>query len=484
MTRTSDGTAPAELERLLRAALERVVLLECRVGDRSAPADSTASPAEVERWRGEARRAEERASSAERQRDRLFEKVLEADRISSSLAGEGDPEPIDLAGFIADLRSELAELQRARTLADQRSAELQAQLQDRRPRATRPEAQARRLIADGAMAAPDAPLGELAADLISGDPVQRMLLAGALRDLESPEEWLRETACDRLGELPANLSAPLIAAAINREQSPSVLARLIRLAGRTGVRSLEPLVETAREHPDDRVRAAAVVACLRFGPSAERFAPLFADPAPRVRRRAALAAALWLPDEAPAVLHRLSEDRDPGVRQLVAICAANLPPSGDPPAPDRLSRRLADDPDPSVRRSALRALHAEPQLADESPAVRRRALRAAARQAPAPQSDDTPLPLAPKIVAPAAAPAQRMEPKAYLPVAPVETASWSGKEPLGERLVAEVRASLRGRTIDELALALEVELAIVERAAAAGVSQGRLVQRGQRLFAG
>jgi hypothetical protein len=500
MTRTSDGaslaSSPAsseELHRLLRAALERVVLLECRIGgERSVPSAPAPSPAEVERWRGEARRAEERATAAERQRDRLFEKVLDADRLSSSLSGEGEPEPIDLAGFIADLRAELAELQRARNLAEEKSAELQVQLKDRQPRSARPEAQARRLIDDGAMAAPDAPLGDLADDLIAGDPVQRMLLAGALRDLESPEEWLRETACDRLGELPPELSAPVIAAAINREESPEVLSRLIRLAGRTGIRSLEPLVETAREHADDRVRAAAVVACLRFGADFERFAPLLADPAPRVRRRAAVAAALWLPAEAPGVLQQLSEDPNAGVRKLVAIVASNLAAAGTQPGPERLSRRLADDPDRTVRRSALKSLRAETQLADESPAVRRRALRTRARLAPsqprqevarerpAPRAAEPAVYFEPKIEA-------RSEPELFPTTVPVEAAPPPPEpkdERLADRLEAELRTSLRGRTIDELAAALELDLSAVEQAAAAGLSQGRLVQRGQRLFAG
>jgi hypothetical protein len=56
--------------------------------------------------------------------------------------------------------------------------------------------------------------------------------------------------------------------------------RLIHLVGGTGgVRSVEPLVAIAREHPDDRVRAAAVVACLRFGTRSERLA-LFGDSVP------------------------------------------------------------------------------------------------------------------------------------------------------------------------------------------------------------
>jgi hypothetical protein len=470
-TRTSDGASPAELQRLLRAALERLVLLECRLGGERTSTADLATPGEIERWRGEAHRAEERAEAAERQRDRLFEKVLEADRLSSSLSEEGSSEPIDLAGFIAELRAELTELQRARTLAEQRTAELelQAQLRDRPQRAARPEEQARRLIAETAMAPPEAQLNELAQDLVSGDPFEQILMAGALRDLESPDAWLRETACDRLGELPPNLSAPLLAAAINREESPSVLARLIRLAGRTGVPALEPLIEMARDHSDDRVRAAAVVACLRSGASSARLSSLLADSAPRVRRRTALGATLALPEEAPPVLERLAADSDAGVRKLVAVCASILPPSKDRPATDRLSRRLTRDPDPKVRRSALRSLRVEPTLADASASTRRRALRSA------------PLSLRPS---PAGAADSSLDEAKVTTADRPEARSPSQETPLCDLLEAEVRSTLRGCTIEQLAETLQVEVAAAERAAAVGLSEGRLVQRGQRLFAG
>jgi hypothetical protein len=468
-TRTSDGASPAELQRLLRAALERLVLLECRLGgERSSTAEPT-TPGELERWRGEARRAEERAEAAERQRDRLFEKVLEADRLSSSLSEEGSSEPIDLAGFIAELRAELAELQRARILAEQRTAELQAQLRDRPQRGARPEEQARRLIAETAIAPPEARLNELADDLVSGDSFEQILMAGALRDLESPEAWQRETACDRLGELPPNLSAPLLAAAINREESPGVLARLIRLAGRTGVPALEPLIDMARDHSDDRVRAAAVVACLRSGASSEKLSSLLSDPAPRVRRRTALGATLARAEQAPPVLERLAADGDSGVRKLVAVCASILPPSKDGPATDRLSRRLTGDPDPKVRRSALRSLRIEPKLAEASATTRRRALRSAPLSPPSQpaQGIDSPVDV------PKAATAELIEPPGP-----------SQEEPLCDLLEAEVRSTLRGCTIEQLAETLRVDVVAAERAAAVGLSEGRLVQRGQRLFAG
>jgi hypothetical protein len=240
-----------------------------------------------------------------------------------------------------------------------------------------------------------------------------------------------------------------------------------------------------------------VVACLRFGAYFERFAPLLADPAPRVRRRAAVAAALWLPDQAPGVLQQLSEDQDAGVRKLVAIVASNLAPAGTQPAAERLSRKLADDPDRTVRRSALKSLRAETQLADESPAIRRRALRTRPRlPPPEPRQEVARERPAARATVPAVdletrpeprvetRPEPEPEPELFKPAMPVEAPRPPREDHLADRLEAELRTSLRGRTIDELAAALELDLSAVEQAAAAGLSQGRLVQRGQRLFAG
>jgi hypothetical protein len=77
------------------------------------------------------------------------------------------------------------------------------------------------------------------------------------------------------------LESELNRARAELDRALNEVRRLIRLAGRTGAPSPGPLVETAREHPDDRVRAAAVVACLQFGTRSERQA-LFDDSPPPV----------------------------------------------------------------------------------------------------------------------------------------------------------------------------------------------------------
>jgi hypothetical protein len=103
-------------------------------------------------------------------------------------------------------------------------------------------------------------------------------------------EALLSTAEGLAGELAEarargdRLEAELVRTRADLERARGEVARLIRQSGRAGGRSPEALVETARQHPDDRVRAAAVVACLRFGTRSERLALLFGDSAPGVGR--------------------------------------------------------------------------------------------------------------------------------------------------------------------------------------------------------
>src|SRR5580692_9751688 len=95
----------------LRAALERLVLLECRASVSPGPS-AEASELELARWRDAAQRAEGRVAAVEAQRDQLFSRLLDAERLHTGLAG--DASDVDLASFIADLRNELMRAEQAR----------------------------------------------------------------------------------------------------------------------------------------------------------------------------------------------------------------------------------------------------------------------------------------------------------------------------------------------------------------------------------
>ncbi|HUB10036.1 MAG TPA: HEAT repeat domain-containing protein [Myxococcales bacterium] len=436
-----------DAEALLRAALERLVLLECHQAVAGPAAPSTSEAARLDH---ELRRLRERAEAAEAQRDRLFAHVIDAERVRESLGGAEAEDPLDLASFIAELRSELAEVQRARDLADRRNAELSAELREARaPLGIRRALDwARGLEAQGLLFRGEAKLGEMWPELCVGTPTERLVLAAVVRDLDSGDASLREAALGRLGALPPTLAAPIVAAALGRERDPGLLEKLLRLGGRLGVRSLLPLVEGELANADEHVRAAALVATVRLGAGGDDLARWSDDPSPRVRRSAALASALCRPDAALPVLEKLAADTEPAVRKLAAASCAALPA-----LPEPLLRRFGNDEDAGVRKTALKTLRAAPELEKLPAAQRRQRLKA----------EPPPAVRAVKVPAPAAAPDPGFDPL-----------------PAVER---ELRSSLRGRTDEELAQALSLPLASLTPALARGISEGRLVRRGQKIYA-
>jgi hypothetical protein len=455
--------SPDARDAALRSALERLVLLECRAQQSPGP---TASSAELElsRWRSEAQRAEARAASAEAQRDRLFSRLIAAERTQASLAGESAG--ADLASFIAELRAEMGRLELARDAAEKQRGELLEQLREReRSRATTdsPQAWAEQLSAQGLLPYPGTPLPGLEQDLIFGSAAERALLKGVLRDLSGEDELLREAAAERLASLPVALGAPVFAAALSRESSPAVLAKLIRGAGLTRVASLGPLLSSLGDHADPRVRAAILFAEVRLTKGAP--SPIWLkDADPRVRRRAALAVVLQAPSDAEAILTALGEDSNPGVRQTVAAGAAALP---IPPA--TLLLRLAQDSEVRVRRVALRALSAPQSLADLPAAERRKALREILR---AQAANEAPPDADPTVGDPVVVDLPDQGPPA------ASTAETSLDLDAVDR---ELRSSLRGRTPEQLARLVGGDIETLNRALRANA--GRFVLRGPRWFA-
>jgi hypothetical protein len=218
------------------------------------------------------------------------------------------------------------------------------------------------------------------------------------------------------------------------------------------VKSVLPLVERELNHADERVRAAALLAALRLKANSQDLDRWLADPSARVRRSAGIAAALRLPDQALSVLEQLASDPVADVRKLTTGCAAALPVP-----PEQLLRRLGNDEDPGVRQSAMRALQASPEIAGLPAAERRKRLKAQ----PTPQ--------------------RRPEKSVESASATVEVDPGFDVLPALER---ELRASLRGRTIDELSQLVELPARALEHSIERGIAEGRLVRRGAKLYVG
>ncbi|MHB1844149.1 MAG: hypothetical protein ACYCWW_04860, partial [Deltaproteobacteria bacterium] len=190
-----DRTATPSAEALLRAALERLVLLECRGAE---GATAPTAPRDPDGLRAGLAHAEERATAAEAKLDLLFGRLLAAERVRAGLADDsGADGEVDLAGFIAELRSELADVQRARDLAQQKNATLAAELR-RAQSVSRPRGAvewANRLAREGLLFSPGATLEELGPALAQGSAAERLLLAGVLRDLDGGDPALQDAAC-------------------------------------------------------------------------------------------------------------------------------------------------------------------------------------------------------------------------------------------------------------------------------------------------
>jgi hypothetical protein len=447
--RTTRAGEAGSSDELLRASLERLVLLECRATGQLAP--DSGLELELARWRHQAQAAESRASTAEAQRDRLFSQIMEAERYRSGLDRETGG--VELASFIAELRSELSRVQEARDLAERQRAELLDRLQhSRRPTGAAPENPrelAEELIASGILKTAELTLTARAADLVAGSESERALLRAVLRDLDEGSTGLRLAALERLAGIRPRLAAPVYAAALTREVEPEVLAHLCRVAGRCGVRSLLPLLSRHAVHPDERVRVAVLFAQRRLNGEAGAEVPSMTgarnDDASHVRRAALLADTMFHPEELAPRLRQLAADPDPGFRRLLAACAAALAP----PAEEVL-QVLAQDRDGPVRTSALRALGAPVDLSQAPRAERRRALRHLPRK---------------------------------LHHTPVEVARPMPPRDVVAAIERELRQSLRGLTPDALLESLALSRAELNSALDSAISGGRIVRRGPRYFA-
>ena len=178
----------------------------------------------------------------------------------------------------------------------------------------------------------------------------------------------------RLEGLAANPAAPadLLLLILERAE-PRMRNALLR---REGVP--HAVHEAAARHPDPRTRR--LVAASGHAPVAIR-ARLAADPDPAVRRAAASAPEQWTrADPLPRdVVERLAADSDPQVRDAL---------NGHASLPGAVRAALAADPDPKVRLGALQSWPDPPDevvdaaLEDPDPAVRRLAMRLACHRRP------------------------------------------------------------------------------------------------------
>jgi hypothetical protein len=200
---------------------------------------------------------------------------------------------------------------------------------------------------------------------------------------------------------------------------------------------------------------------------------------------------------------QVSRDPDPEVRRLAVLAAGA---AGGDQARSRLLGAL-EDPDLGVRRAAARSLSgilgmdvgSVAALSDEE---RRREVRRLAKVAPVPLAQRArPLVPASRAAPELAARSPGMEPEAPVAevedVGPRETATLAAvelglspavehglhsDEALCVQITSELRTSMRGRTVVDLATQLGVTDERVIEAAALLTARGQVVRRGAKLF--
>jgi hypothetical protein len=543
---------PAEL---LRGALEKIVFFECRVSQLES--ELRAAVQTAERASGDAssthrkavelegalaavrgardengRRAAElteRVRLLEGERERLLAGLVEQARVSGAPGSAGDDagDQADLAGFIAELRGELEELRRFKAGVEGASASFTPAPAAAGTRGA-PAAHASvgeiagRLSGEGRVGISARDAGSLRGQLKT--ETDRVLFEEAVERLRAVDPAARLRAVQRLEALGPKTAAPLLAAAVGREQDAEVKAALLGALGRVGEPFASDIAAAALSDRSATVRGAALDALSRLAPDAaeHRVLGALADESPFVRRRAALLLACSKSPQADEALAAALRDGDSGVARAAAAALAGRPSAEAQRAlahalehADVRVRRSAaetlgrwtgelvdgDAPDHERRRAARRIAE---KLAAMAPAeVRSAVVGAAEKRRPSgisihrfsgrsPGRATVPASASAPRSAPASAAAK---PKARVavvasvasPLTPALSPAGEGERessPLESSILAELRAALRGRGVAELAELLSAPAAQVEAELSGLAARGAAVARGPRWYVG
>ena len=440
-------------ELLLKSALEKIVYFEARTAQLQR--DAAVAEAETERHRRELKLAsarelelrtqltelEMRVKAIESERDELatMNAALRSERqelMTSMLdtaniqsAGE---EPLDLARFISQLREEVLSV---------RTGQVPAPKPPEAVRSSATLATAAHMQESGRLAVPGSESRQTRGDDTFFDC--------SVRELKAQRPETRISAAQRLAALGDRVAAPSIAATLQHEDEPAVqvamLASYAALSGRDGVSVASPFLAAASAE----VRIEALKAVIKLDPAnaAPYLASALCDADRSVRRRAALFA-LSLEGEEALRLGKVGlADADAEVRAVAVLVLGASRTLG---AKELLLEALQDR-DEKVRVGASRALERIVgrdlgTVLSLSPAERRRRVRRVLREEP---------------------PVQEAKPRSSV--------SADAKA----AIISELRASLRGRTVEDLTTVVgeTAELACAEL-----VREGVARRRGLRYF--
>jgi HEAT repeat protein len=207
---------------------------------------------------------------------------------------------------------------------------------------------------------------------------EETLFGFSVRELSAPDAPSRLRAAERLKALGHPAAAPALAAALNAESEPEVLAALLvsfaAFARGEGVNIVLPHLTSA--HADVRIAALKALLSIDTVRAGAHLTAAVKDPDKSVRRRASLLALSLTGGAALELGQEAIRDQDPEVRALAALV---LGASGAEVARPRLLAAMRD-PDLKVRRTAARSVSKMlgvevGHVADMEDAVRRREVR-------------------------------------------------------------------------------------------------------------
>ncbi len=360
-------------EALLKSALEKIVYFEARSeqlqndllgvrseSDRLKQELAAAAQREIE-LRRQVAELEVRAARAQQQngelgrvnealraeRTGLLEKIIDASRIDA--AGREDAEMFDLAGFIAQLRSEV--IQGAK---NEPPPPPPVEEPAPSPEAAAVNAHAERFLAQGRLHTSDAQMMALST---RQGPVSRpdeTLFGFSVRELSAPDAAARIRAAERLKSLKNKAAAPALATAIHVEHEAEVQVALlnafIALAPVGGAAIVLPLLGSPM--PDVRITALKALLTLEPSSAGPHLSAAMKDPDRVVRRRASLLALSLTGDAALKLGEEAIRDSDADVRGLAALVLG----AGSGEGARALLMQALRDPELKVRQSAARSV--------------------------------------------------------------------------------------------------------------------------------
>jgi hypothetical protein len=431
-----------------------------------------------------------RAETLESAHERLFKKLFEW----HSLVQSGSPEAVDLAEFIAELRAEVLSLERLLARSEAREAALSAIL---RSAGFEPDTESQivsaaeqPMVVSGSESYPPQERfdSDLTGILEGCKAADRVLVEQFLRELLAGGATADPLTAGRLMEMLGHRAAPFVASLAFGIQNAEARSAMVWQLGNAADPLSAPVVTRFLSDASALVRACAldVVVKLKTDQPQDLLVQIrekLSDSDVWVRRRALIhTAALRGVDPGPLCSPLLS-DPDAKIRNLA--CAA-LASTHDVHAAGSLLQALLD-PDPSVVRAAANAAQkvlgpmaaglSELPLAQRAVAVaKRRAYLAASAERLAPQG-----------ILVSSQELSRLVPKEFLTNACSAASDSPSKASLPsvpglERIEEVLRTSIKGCTLERIALELQCAPRLLHPVINDAVGAQRLVRRGEKFF--